>query len=590
MRLGKIALFLGASLVIASQTGGIATTSAQASRHYFAVKNAVTRTLNVYNWEDYILTNEEEEYVDENGETQTRILPGLVEQFQDYCLNEYGENVKVNYSAFDTNENMLAELKTGKGNYDLICPSDYVIQKMIADDMIVPYDEGSTPNYDKYVSPFVLDKISSIEVNGEQGIVADYARGYMWGTLGILYNDGFSTVKERGITPLDMQEDMTDWLSLWDDKYRNLLAIKDSMRDTYAVGIMKTYNDEFTALRDQYDNGEISADDYNAKISDIFNRCDDDTLLAVEEDLKELKANAYGFEVDSGKSDMARGSMFAINVAWSGDAAWAMDMADEHNEESADDPNFTPTILKFALPKKGANIWFDGWVMPKSVLTNGNKDLAERFVDFLSMPENAAQNMEYIGYTPVIAGVDILKLVQSWYDCRYNEETDEIDSSYLEGMTEVSADEISTIPDDEKESYYYTKDISYFFSGTLPEGMGDEDAVFYLTADMKDRQFDTQYPDITVLPTLAVMRDFGPQNASVLIMWEGVKNTILPLWAYIFILVVVILLIAFLIGYKIHRRKVLAERRARRKQRQDRSLYSDMLYKYLTYQLLSPSK
>lgn len=583
MRAGRIIFLLGALLTTVSQTGGIAETSSQASRRYFAEKNAVTRTLNVYNWEDYIAPDETVE--DENGNKTT--IKGLVSKFEDYCLEEYGEKVTVQYSAFDTNETMLAELKTGKGNYDLICPSDYVIQKMITDDLIVPFDEGSTPNYDKYVSPFVLNKINGITVDGKEGLVGQYARGYMWGTLGILYNDGFSTVKERGISAKEMQEDMNDWLSLWDKKYYNLLAIKDSMRDTYAVGIMKTYDKEFTELYEKYNNGELTADEYNAQLTEIFNRSDNETLDAVEKDLQDLKENAFGFEVDSGKTDMAKGSMFAINVAWSGDAAYAMDNADEFNEEGADKPGFKPTILKFALPKKGANIWFDGWVMPKSVETNHNKDLAERFVDFLSMPENAAQNMEYIGYTPVIAGNDILKLVQSWYDLRYDEESETINNDYLDGLTKIDSEKIIDLPEEEKENYYYTKDISYFFDGTLEDDMSIDNAIFCLTADMKDRQFDTQYPDASVIPSLAVMEDFGPQNASVLLMWEAVKNTTLPLWAYILILVIAILLIGFIIGYKIYRYNLVKRRRMRKMKRAEYEKYSNMLYKTLTNQLLT---
>lgn len=583
MRAGRIIFLLGALLTTVSQTGGIAETSSQASRRYFAEKNAVTRTLNVYNWEDYIAPDETVE--DENGNKTT--IKGLVSKFEDYCLEEYGEKVTVQYSAFDTNETMLAELKTGKGNYDLICPSDYVIQKMITDDLIVPFDEGSTPNYDKYVSPFVLNKINGITVDGKEGLVGQYARGYMWGTLGILYNDGFSTVKERGISAKEMQEDMNDWLSLWDKKYYNLLAIKDSMRDTYAVGIMKTYDKEFTELYEKYNNGELTADEYNAQLTEIFNRSDNETLDAVEKDLQDLKENAFGFEVDSGKTDMAKGSMFAINVAWSGDAAYAMDNADDFNEEGADKPGFKPTILKFALPKKGANIWFDGWVMPKSVETNHNKDLAERFVDFLSMPENAAQNMEYIGYTPVIAGNDILKLVQSWYDLRYDEESETINNDYLDGLTKIDSEKIIDLPEEEKENYYYTKDISYFFDGTLEDDMSIDNAIFCLTADMKDRQFDTQYPDASVIPSLAVMEDFGPQNASVLLMWEAVKNTTLPLWAYILILVIAILLIGFIIGYKIYRYNLVKRRRMRKMKRAEYEKYSNMLYKTLTNQLLT---
>lgn len=574
MCLDKICFAFLAFSLITVQTTGVASGAIKSSKALSALRNSTTRTLNIYNWEDYIAPDDE----DEDGNQ----IDGIIQEFEDYCLEEYGENVTVNYSTFDTNETMLSELKTGKGNYDLICPSDYVIQKMIADDMIVPYDEGSTPNYDQYVSPFVLEKIEDITVDGETGLVAEYARGYMWGTLGILYNDGFSTITNRGITEEEIAEDMKDWTSLWNEKYYNLLAIKDSMRDTYAVGIMKTYDEEFTSLRKEYQNGEIDADTYNKQVSEIFNRCDDDTLNAIEKDLQDLKANSFGFEVDSGKTDMAKGDKFAINVAWSGDAAYAMDLADENNEANEDNPNFTPTILKYALPDNGANIWFDGWVMPNSVLTNGNKDLAERFVDFISRPDIAAQNMEYIGYTPVIAGNDILELVQSWYDLRWDEDEEMIDDSVLEDLTLVSANEISSISEDEQENYYYTKDISYFFEGTLDGDLIDSDCIFCLTADMKDRQFDTQYPDITILPSLAVMEDFGTQNASVLLMWEAIKNTTLPLWAYILILIAFVAIIGFAIFYKVRKHNINQKRKARKEARINIAKRSNELVALLT--------
>lgn len=546
--------------------------------------------LNVYNWEDYI---QDDEDLNEDGDTDDEDEQGLITKFENYMLEEEGINVTVNYSTFDTNETMLAELKTGKAQYDLICPSDYVIQKMIADDLIQPFDSGSTPNYDQYVSPFVESKIKGIQVQDAEGNtvnVNDYARGYMWGTLGLLYNPGFSGVIERGITESEMREDLSSWLSLWEEKYKNLLAIKDSMRDTYAVGIMKVYNDDFelegksyegfATLREKFLDGTYDAETYNEKVSNLFNMHDQETLDRVGKALQELKENAFGFEVDSGKTDMARGMYFAINVAWSGDAAYAMDMADENNEANADKEGFTPTILKYLIPDTGANIWFDGWVIPKNAQ---HKSLAEKFVDFLSRPDNAAANMNYIGYTPVIAGQDILDLIRSWYDIRYWE-TGEYDPEALEGLVEVSPDDVYSLTEEELEVSYYKKDISYFFEGTLGEGVdASQEAVFYLPASEKDRQFDTQYPDNSVLPRLAVMADFGAQqNAALLMMWESVKNTSLPLWSYIVVLLVVVLLIALAITLKVHRHQVLERRRQRKEERLHKAEWSAALKGMLT--------
>lgn len=514
--------------------------------------------LNVYNSADYILEDSDEG-------------PGLVHQFEDYCKKTWNTNVRVNYSTFDTNETMLSELKTGKADYDLVCPSDYVVQKMIREDMIEPFDEGSTPNYDKYVSRYVLDKIDSIEVDGKKGIVGDYIRGYMWGTLAILYNDNYFALKDRGISSEEMDEDMKDWNSLWDDKYRNLLSIKDSVRDTYALGIFHTYDQDFeidgkeyqglSTLKKLHDEGKLDDSAYNEKITEIFNLCDDTTLKRVGDELVTLKNNAFGFEVDSGKSDMVKGDKFAINLAWSGDAAYAMDLADEYNNSGTIDGEEVDggkkgANLKYVIPETGANIWFDGWVMPKGA----NKLWASRFVDFLSLPSMAAANMEYIGYTPVIAGDDILDLVQSWYDERYDSEMNNGEGGMDYDSIDISGEDFS---DD-----YFTKDIKYFFQGTLEEKDEDRDCLFVIANDSKGKQFDTQYPDEKELSHLAVMADFGEQNASMLLMWESVKNTSLPLWAYILILVVLIILFGILLAIYLKQAAVRKRRRERKLKRE----------------------
>ena len=462
--------------------------------------------------------------------------------------------------------------------------------------MVVPFDEANTPNYNKYVSPFVIDKIKEIEVKGEKNIVNQYARGYMWGTLGILYNNTFGMLPFKRISQQEMDEDMNSWLSLWDEKYQNLLAIKDSMRDTYAAGIFMTYNNDFTTsdgvthdglqtLKNKYDKGTIDADTYNREVTRIFNMCDDETINAVEKDLKTLRENAFGFEVDSGKVDMAQGNKFAINLAWSGDAAWAMDMADEYNDKHYDEETeeyeegFNPTLLKYAIPETGANIWFDGWVMPKTI-SEKNKIWAERFVDFLSMPENAAINMEFIGYTPVIAGDAILELVQSWYDIRFDEESEEMNDALLDDYDLVDMEDIPDLTyledgtyNEDIYNYSYGKDISYFFasgeSNTLEEHDISE-ATFYISGDSYLRQFDTQYPDASLLPGLAVMADFGEQNQKIITMWEHVKNTALPLWAYILIIVAILLIIGLVIFRKVQVASVKKRRKERKKEREMR--------------------
>ena len=389
---------------------------------------------------------------------------------------------------------------------------------------------------------------------------------------------------------------MNSWLSLWDEKYQNLLAIKDSMRDTYAAGIFMTYNNDFTTgdgvthdglqtLKTKYTDGVIDADTYNKEVTRIFNMCDDETINAVEKDLKKLRENAFGFEVDSGKVDMAQGNKFAINLAWSGDAAWAMDMADEYNDEHYDEETeeyeegFNPTLLKYAIPETGANIWFDGWVMPKTI-SEKNKIWAERFVDFLSMPENAAINMEFIGYTPVIAGDAILELVQSWYDIRFDEESEEMNDALLDDYDLVDMEDIPDLTyledgtyNEDIYNYAYSKDISYFFASGEANTLDEHDiseATFYISGDSYLRQFDTQYPDASLLPGLAVMADFGEQNQKIITMWEHVKNTALPLWAYILIIIAILSIIGLVIFRKVQVASVKKRRKERKKEREMR--------------------
>jgi hypothetical protein len=189
------------------------------------------------------------------------------------------------------------------------------------------------------------------------------------------------------------------------------------MRDTYSVGIMKLFDEEIEKnLQDSgyFEEGSYAlkegafdeaAENYSPLMGDIFNRADEKTVLDVEKVLLDLKGNVFGFEVDSGKDDMVKG-MIGMNLAWSGDAVYSMDRGQ----------NEAGNMIYYSIPKTGGNIWFDGWVMPKS--DSLHKEEAQEFVDFLSNPDIASANMETIGYTSFIAGDTILDLIRSWYDPR----------------------------------------------------------------------------------------------------------------------------------------------------------------------------
>ncbi|MFA5422004.1 MAG: extracellular solute-binding protein [Bacilli bacterium] len=485
-----------------------------------------SQVLRILNWEDYIYLNDPESGYDAKD---------LVDQFEDFMLENEGQEVTVVYDTFDTNETMLSSLQTGKSVYDLVCPSDYMIQKMIANDMIEPLDDVATnvPNYDQYASPYLKDIFDNLEATTKATDVvhhvSEYAVGYMWGTFGMLYNPAYPTYASRGLTDSVVMKDMEDWNSLWDVKYKDTISVKDSMRDTYAVGIMRVFDDEIRELQDIYlDDSKATYDvvEYNSRLTDIYNRSDETTVAAVKDQLLALKENIYGFENDSGKQDIVTGKI-GINLAWSGDAVYAMDQADEE----------TDMTLYYSVPETGGNVWFDGWVMPKS--DSLNKELAQRFLNFVSDPVNAAQNMDYIGYSSFIGGEEINTLVHEWYDVRGEDWETPLAN-----------------PDD-----YIAYDLAYFFGDTVTT-----DPIIYIEEDSVGRQLYAQYPEADMIPRLSIMRDFGDNNRYVLAMWEEFKASSLPTWAIVLIVVCIAALTGFGGFYFYQKQKSKKNRSARRRQ------------------------
>ena len=451
--------------------------------------------LNVYNCADYICETDEE-----SGTI------GVVEQFEQYCKDTYNVNVKVNYSTYETNEDMYNQLRAGGIQYDLICPSDYMIDKLIMNDMILPLT-SQIENYENYGSKYIrttFDEITSHTSDGQEVKFKDYAIPYMWGTMGFMYDPNPKGLKEGK----DINEDVESWDIIWDKEYKNKTSLKDSIRDTYITGTLKVYKEELNFAKKMYDEGKITVKEYNDIITDVMNRCDDSTLTVVEAILKEAKENVYEFEVDTGKEHIIKGDYW-VNLCWSGDAVYALDLAD--------DEGFT---LNYKVPKEGSNVWFDGWAMPKGA----NTLWAQRFMDFLCKPEIASQNMDSIGYTSAIAGQEIWDLVQDWYEAEDGEDATDYD-------------------------------LSYFFKDT---GIEDEDGIaltsFVIHTAETDRQLYAQYPDEQTINRCAVMKDFGDQNDKVTEMWIRVKGNSSSWYIYVFLGVIVALVVFFEVKSAINRR------------------------------------
>ncbi len=348
------------------------------------------QTLTIYNVEDYI-SNGSDDSVD------------LIAKFEELY------DVKVNYYTYDTNETMYNQFTLQKeGTYDLICTSDYMIQRMIKEELIEPMDDISVhvPNYDKYASTLMRTKLKQMIVpyKGEQVSLDEFAVGYMWGTLGLIYDSECTDT---------IKEDIKSWDVLWDPTYENLISIKNSMRDAYVPGLMHAYSksEEFTKLKLNYLNNPTTLNQtiYQQTIQNIFDfKLDGSTdsanenyekISTVHSELIEMKKNIFGFEVDSGKNDIVTGKI-KINQAYSGDAVYSIEQAREEGIN-----------LEYSVPLDGSNIWYDAWTMPKG----SNRKLAYKFLDFLSDPVNSADNMNFIGYTPYIAGDDLFTLTGAWY-------------------------------------------------------------------------------------------------------------------------------------------------------------------------------
>lgn len=534
-------------------------------------------TLSLYNAEDYIATGDD-------GSLD------IISAFKEKVLKEDNVQIEIAYSTYDTNEIMLSNLQTGAQSYDLICTSDYMVEKMMANDLLVPFKRGEerkalyTHNYDaweednylRYASPY-FDKLYGdikVKTHDKEEPVTDYMRGYMWGTLGIMYNPEFSTYQERGLSPEDVKKDMSSYSSLWKDSYQGSFQIKDSMRDSYAIALLEAYSEEFDTLLDRYEKGEISSEKYNKDINILFNNIShvnefnalmkelgkegnetsSDIIDRVERELSSLKDNSYGLEVDSGKTDIQTGKRTGIGLAWSGDAVYAMDSAEEFG-----------THLYYSVPRIGANIWLDAWVIPSTVQS---QEYAQKFIDFISDPEIAAANMDYIGYTSTIAGDSILSQTREWYDTRmpifyeYDEENDEF--RYDDDDNLIVKEEYSSLNEEEFNSLFHTGkgtidgktytswedysdkndlgwtavDLSYFFQGSLEEYQDGVDTIFY-TDEYEQyevdghtittgRSFYAQYPPSDIVDSLMVMEDYGENNEYVLKMWESVKSGSVP--------------------------------------------------------------
>lgn len=255
--------------------------------------------------------------------------------------------IEVVYDEFETNETMYPKVEAGAAEYDVVCPSDYMIQKMIENDLLAELNFDNLPNATQYIGPEYFEQSKEFDPENK------YSVPYCFGTVGILYNKTMVT------EPID------SWSVLWDEQYAGNILMQDSVRDAFMVA--------------------LKLNGYS------MNTLDEAELETAKQDLIDQKPLVQAYVIDQVRDKMIGGEA-AIGVIYSGEALYTQ----------LENPD-----LEYVVPKEGTNVWIDSWVVLKNA---PNKKNAEAFIDFMCRPEIARMNFEYITYsTPNIAVKDLVE-------------------------------------------------------------------------------------------------------------------------------------------------------------------------------------
>lgn len=327
-----------------------------------------SNVLKVYNWSDYI-------------------AEGVLDDFKSWYKEQTGESIDVIYMTFDVNEAMLSKIEKGHEDYDVVCPSDYIIERMLDKGLLLPLDFkslGSTPNYiEANRSPFIEQMFRSINPSIDAN---QYSVAYMWGTTGIIYNPKFVT-----------REEASTWDVIRNPNFAGKILIKDAPRDVYAPVLIYLKQNELKS-------GKVT-------LQDLMRDSSDESLQMVQEYLMQCKPGVNGWEADLGKEQMTKNRAY-VSLNWSGDAVWAIEEAAAVKVE-----------LDYVVPEEGSTVWFDGWVIPKYAK---NIKAATYFINFMCRPDIAIRNMEETGYVASNGSREVL-------ESQIDESFEPIDLSYFFG-------------------------------------------------------------------------------------------------------------------------------------------------------------
>ena len=319
--------------------------------------------LYVYNWGEYI-----DESVIDDFEKET--------------------GIQVVYDVFETNEEMYPVIEAGGVSYDVVCPSDYMIQKMIENNLLAEINFDNIPNY-KEIGQEYLDISKGFDPENK------YSVPYCWGTMGILYNT--QMIEELGVPA------PTKWADLWDERLEGEILMQNSVRDAFMVALKE--------------------------LGYSMNTTDEAELQEAKKLLLAQKPLVQAYVVDQVRDKMLNGEA-AVGVIYSGELLYLQEEAETLNLDYD---------LEYVLPEEGTNIWIDSWVIPYNAK---NKENAEKWINFLCRPDIAVKNFEYITYaTPNKAAFDLL-------DPEYQEnkavfpDTDKLENSEVYSYLGTEADDL----------------------------------------------------------------------------------------------------------------------------------------------------
>lgn len=273
----------------------------------------------------------------EAAEDNTLVVLNYGKYLDESAIKMFEEEtgIDVKLEEYESPEEMYTKFTAGSINYDVVCTSDYMVERLINEGAVSEID-FSTFNYYDNLDPDIIEAAKIFDPESK------YSIPYFYGTLGILYN-----------TTMVTEEETSTWNILWDENYKDSIIMQNSVRDSFVPALRLL--------------------DYDIN-TENFDELDQAVNLLIEQ-----KPIVYAYYVDETADEMAAGNA-AMALVYSGEAAYAMEL----NED-----------LAYSVPEEGSNLWIDSWFIPTSA---AHPDNAKKFLDFLCREDAAMLNFEYVYY------------------------------------------------------------------------------------------------------------------------------------------------------------------------------------------------